>query len=99
MKALTQNQVIKNSLYAFAKKDSIEELNAFSIKCLDGLRNWIIQNKNNISERKFEKGLMIIAEQVCNADQTVFNPGFDYDKKWFAAQLRAAGINKLDKND
>ena len=98
MRALSQNQVIKNSLVAFAKKDSIEELNAFSIKCLDGLRDWIIKNKNNISERKFEKALMIIAAQVCYADQTTLNPGFDYDKKWFCAQLRAAGINKLDKN-
>lgn len=99
MKALKQNQVIKNSLHAFAKKDSIEELSSFSIECLDGLRNWIIQNKNNISEKKFEKALRIISAQICNADQTVQNPGFDYDKKWFCAQLRANGIYKLDKND
>jgi len=98
MKPLTQNQIMINSLRSFSKEESLEQKNEFSIKCLEWLRNWIIQNKNNISEEKYEKALMIIAEQICNADQTVVNPGFDYDKKWFADKLRKAGIFKLDKN-
>lgn len=99
MKALSQNQIIKNSLYAFSKTKTLEEKNEFSLNCLSGLRKWIMDNEEIMSEKKYEKALMIISAPICNADSTVENPGFDYDRAWLCDQLKKNGIFKLDKQD
>ena len=90
MQTLTQNQMI-NSSCLFD-----EELNTFSIECLNELRGWIIRHKEKVSEKRFNISLIIIDGQVRDPGKTVFDPGFCYDKKWFTEKLRFAAIDELD---